>query len=176
MQIAFLGLGRMGSAIARHLLTAGHNLTVWNRTASHAEPLKEHGASVAGSVAEAVAHAEVAFTMVMDDAALESVIFESSAIKAMRPNSVHVSLSTISVALSNSLTDAHRAVGPPFAPAPVFGRPNVAEEARLWTVTAGEPQVIEKIRPLLDSFSRGVTVASEKPSAAHALKLGGNFL
>ncbi len=176
MQIAFLGVGKMGSAIAGHLFKAGHNLTVWNRTASHAEPLKEHGASVAASPAEAVGHAEIVFSMVIDDAALQSVIFESGAIKAMQPNSIHVSLSTISVALSNRLTDAHRAGGTHFAAAPVFGRPNVAEEGRLWTVTAGEPQVVEKIRPLLDSFSRGVTVVSHKPSAAHALKLGGNFL
>jgi 3-hydroxyisobutyrate dehydrogenase-like beta-hydroxyacid dehydrogenase len=176
MQIAFLGLGKMGCAIARHLLKAGHNLTVWNRTASHAEPLGTLGATVAASPSEAVAHADVTFTMVMDDAALESVIIESGAIKAMQADSIHVSLSTISVALSNRLTDTHRAAGTHFAAAPVFGRPNVAEEGRLWTVTAGELAVIEKIHPLLDSFSRGITVVSEEPSAAHALKLGGNFL
>jgi 3-hydroxyisobutyrate dehydrogenase-like beta-hydroxyacid dehydrogenase len=176
MQIAFLGLGKMGIAIARHLLKAGHDLTVWNRTASHAEPLRELGASLAATPLEAVAHAEVVFTMVMDDPALESVILDSGAIKAMQPGSIHVSLSTISVALSDRLTDAHRAARTHFAAAPVFGRPNVAQEGRLWTVTAGESQAIEKIQPLLDSFSRGVTVVSEKPSAAHALKLGGNFL
>ncbi|MBV8631401.1 MAG: NAD(P)-dependent oxidoreductase [Silvibacterium sp.] len=176
MQIAFLGLGKMGSAIARHLLSAGHKVTVWNRTAVRATPLKAHGASLAGSPADAVAHADVVFTMVMDDAALESVILESGAITAMQPDSIHVSLSTISVAFSNRLTDAHRAAGTYFAAAPVFGRPNVAEEGRLWTVTAGDPQVIDKILPLLDSFSRGVTVVSDRPSAAHALKLGGNFL
>jgi len=176
MQIAFLGLGKMGSAVARHLLKAGHDLTIWNRTASHADALRPLGVTVASSPSEAVAHTDVTFTMVMDDPALESVIFESGAIKAMQPDSIHVSLSTISVALSDRLTDAHRAAGTHFAAAPVFGRPTVAEEGRLWTVTAGEPAVIEKIRPLLDSFSRGVTVVSEKPSTAHALKLGGNFL
>ena len=176
MRIAFLGLGKMGSAIARHLLKAGNNLTVWNRSASHAEPLRILGASVAASPSEAVVHAEVIFTMVTDDPALESVIFESGAIRAMQPGSIHVSLSTISVALSNRLTDVHRAAGTYFVAAPVFGRPNVAEEGRLWTVTAGEPVAIEKILLLLDSFSRGVTVVSDKPSAAHALKLGGNFL
>jgi len=176
MQIAFLGLGKMGTAIVRHLIKAGHSLTVWNRTASHAEPLKVLGATVAPSPSEAVAHAEVVFTMVIDDPALESLIFDSGVLKAMRPESIHVSLSTISVSLSDRLTDAHRAAGSHFAAAPVFGRPNVAEEGRLWTVTAGEPAAIEKIRPLLESFSRGVTVVSIKPSAAHALKIGGNFL
>jgi len=176
MQVAFLGLGKMGSAVARHLIKAGHDLTVWNRTASHAEALRAVGANIAASPVEAVTRAEVVFTMVMDDAALESVILESGSLKSMQPGSIHVSLSTISVALSNRLTDAHRASGTHFAAAPVFGRPNVAEEGKLWTVVAGDSQLIEKIRPLLDTFSRGVTVVSQKPSAAHALKLGGNFL
>jgi 3-hydroxyisobutyrate dehydrogenase-like beta-hydroxyacid dehydrogenase len=176
MRIAFLGLGKMGSAIARHLLNAGHQLTVWNRTPANTEKLKSLGAKAAETPSEAAAHADVVFTMVMDDAALEAIVFDAGLIEAMQPQSIHVSLSTISVNLSNRLTDAHRAAGSHFAAAPVFGRPNVAEDGRLWTVTAGEPQVVEKIRPLLDSFSRGVTAVSDKPAAAHALKLGGNFL
>lgn len=176
MRIAFLGLGKMGSALAGHLLKAGHELTVWNRTAEHAEPLSKLGATVVSSPSEAVAHSEVALTMVMDDAALEDVMFTAKALEAMPPGGIHVSLSTISVRLSDRLTEAHRAVGGEFVAAPVFGRPNVAEEGRLWTVVAGNPAVIPKVRPLLESFSRGVTIVSEKPSSAHALKLGGNFL
>ncbi len=176
MQIAFLGLGKMGRAVAGHLLNAGHELTVWNRTPQNAEALKTLGAKTAETPSEAAAQSEVVFTMVMDDAALEAIAFDAGLLKAMQPQSVHVSLSTISVNLSNRLTEAHRAAGTHFAAAPVFGRPNVAEDGRLWTITAGEVQVVEKIRPLLETFSRGVTVVSEKPSAAHALKLGGNFL
>jgi 3-hydroxyisobutyrate dehydrogenase-like beta-hydroxyacid dehydrogenase len=114
--------------------------------------------------------------MVMDDAALEAVLFGSKTIEAMPGESVHVSLSTISVGLSERLTQAHRAAGQHFVAAPVFGRPNVAEEARLWTAVAGAPVLVERVRPLLESFSRGITVVSENPSSAHALKLGGNFL
>jgi 3-hydroxyisobutyrate dehydrogenase-like beta-hydroxyacid dehydrogenase len=176
MRIAFLGLGKMGRAVARHLLNAGHELTVWNRTSQNAEQLKTLGAKAAETPSDAVAQSEVVFTMVMDDAALEAIVFDAGLIKAMQPQSIHASLSTISVNLSNRLTDAHRAAGRHFAAAPVFGRPNVAEDGRLWTVTAGEVQVVEKIRPLLETFSRGITVVSDKPSAAHALKLGGNFL
>ena len=176
MRIAFLGLGKMGSAIARHLLKAGHELTVWNRTPANAEQLKSLGARVAKTQSDAVDQAEVVFTMLMDDAALESVMLDAGVIKRMQPDSIHVSLSTISVKLSDRLTEAHRAESTHFAAAPVFGRPNIAEEGRLWTVTAGETQVIDRIRPLLETFSRGITVVSDKPSAAHALKLGGNFL
>lgn len=176
MRIAFLGVGKMGAAIARHLMKAGHELTVWNRTRANAEPLAKEGAKVAETPAEAVQYADVVFTMVMDDAALEQVMFEGGALKAMTPEAVHVSLSTISVALSDRLTVMHRTEHLSFVGAPVFGRPNVAEAARLATVVAGEHEAVEKVRPLLETFSRSVTVVSEKPSAAHALKLGGNFL
>jgi 3-hydroxyisobutyrate dehydrogenase-like beta-hydroxyacid dehydrogenase len=176
MRIAFLGVGKMGAAIARHLMKAGHELTVWNRTRANAEPLAKEGAKVAETPAEAVQDADVVFTMVMDDAALEQVMFEGGALKAMMPGAVHVSLSTISVALSDRLTVMHRTEHLSFVGAPVFGRPNVAEAARLATVVAGERGAVAKVKPLLETFSRSVTVVSEKPSAAHALKLGGNFL
>jgi 3-hydroxyisobutyrate dehydrogenase-like beta-hydroxyacid dehydrogenase len=176
MRIAFLGLGKMGSAVARHLMKAGHELTAWNRTRAHAEALAKEGAKVAESAAEAAADAQVVFSMVMDDAALEAVLFGGGALKAMMPGAVHVSLSTISVALSDRLTVMHRTEHLTFVGAPVFGRPNVAEAGRLATVVAGEREAVEKVKPLLETFSRSVTVVSEKPSAAHALKLGGNFL
>jgi len=176
MRVAFLGLGKMGSAIARHLLKAGHEVTVWNRTPAATEPLARAGARVANSPAGAVAEAEVAFTMVMDDAALEAILFTGGAIQALPQDSIHVSLSTISVKLSERITEAHSAARQHFIAAPVFGRPNIAEEGRLWIAAAGEPAALTRVRPLLETFSRGITVVSETPSGAHALKLGGNFL
>jgi 3-hydroxyisobutyrate dehydrogenase-like beta-hydroxyacid dehydrogenase len=176
MRITFLGLGKMGSAIARHLIGAGHELTVWNRSLDKTQTLKTAGAKVANTPSEAVAGAEIVFTMLMDDSALIHVVYESGLLAAMAPGAIHVSLSTISVALSDRLTADHRAKGQDFVAAPVFGRPNVAEEGKLWVVAAGADAAIQSVRPLLESFSRGVTVVSEKPSSAHALKLGGNFL
>jgi 3-hydroxyisobutyrate dehydrogenase-like beta-hydroxyacid dehydrogenase len=176
MRVAFLGLGKMGSVIARHLLKAGHEVNVWNRTPAATESLAKEGARVATSPAGAVAEAEVAFTMVMDDAALEAILFTGGAIQALPPDSIHVSLSTISVKLSERITEAHNAARQYFIAAPVFGRPNIAEERRLWIAVAGEPAAFARVRPLLETFSRGITVVSETPSGAHALKLGGNFL
>ena len=176
MRIAFLGIGKMGSAVAAHLMKTGHELTVWNRSRDRAEALEGAGARVADSPAEAVAGAAVVFTMLMDDAALTHVVYESGLLDAMAPDTIHVSVSTISVELSNRLTADHRAKGQDFVGAPVFGRPNVAEEGKLWTVAAGAGESLAVVRPLLESFSRGVTIVSEKPSSAHALKLGGNFL
>jgi 3-hydroxyisobutyrate dehydrogenase-like beta-hydroxyacid dehydrogenase len=176
MRIAFLGLGNMGIPIARHLVQAGHELTVWNRTRERAEPLAAFGARVAASPIDAVASSEIVFTMVMNDAALREVLFDQGVLQAMPAGSIHVAMSTISVALSDELTAEHRARKQEYLGSPVFGRPNVAEDGKLWTAVAGDTKAVEKVKPLLESFSRGVTVISEKPSSAHALKLGGNFM
>jgi len=89
---------------------------------------------------------------------------------------LHISCSTISVALSERLTAEHARRGQRFVAAPVFGRPNIAEEGRLWTVVAGADDAVAKARPLLDAFSRGISVVGAEPRMAHAVKLGGNFL
>ena len=153
MRIAFLGLGRMGSAVARHLLEAKHELRVWNRTRARAEGLGKLGASVAEMPEEAVANADVVFTMVMDDGALEEVLYKGDALKGMMPGAVHVSLSTLSVALSERLTVMHRTEHLTFVAAPVFGRPNIAEEGKLATVVAGEvaPALLAQVQQFIDA-------------------------
>lgn len=176
MRIAFLGTGKMGSAIAAHLLHAGHELSVWNRTQERAEPLRERGAHVANSAAEAVNGAEVIFSALFGDEGLEDVLFGGGALKAMTPGAIHACLSTISVACADRLTIAHRTARLTFVGAPVFGRPNVAVEGRLATAVSGPPEAVEKLRPLLESYTRKIMVVSDKAPAAHGLKLSGNFL
>lgn len=176
MKIAFLGLGKMGSAIAHHLLKSGNEMTVWNRTIAHADPLGREGAKVAKSGAEAVADAEVVFSMVMDDGALEDVLYKDGVLDKLAQGAIHISLSTISVQLSKKLTEEHRKRGQQFLAAPVFGRPHVADAGKLWVAAAGPKEAIEKVRPLLEQFSRGITVVGEHPWSGHAMKLGGNFL
>lgn len=166
----------MGSAIALRLLENGHQLTAWNRTASKLKPLAEKGASVTGSLTEAVKESNIIFSMFMDDHAAIETVLDGGLIEAMPEGAIHVSLSTISVQLSQQLTIEHSVRKQNFVAAPVFGRPNVAAEGRLWTVVAGKPEAVEKVRPLLESFSRGITVLGEKPYKAHAMKIGGNFL
>ncbi len=176
MMIAFLGLGRMGSVIARHLIRHGENITLWNRTAAHAELLAAEGAKVAKTPAEAVSACDVVFTMLLDDPALEQVIYDGKVLESLPKGAIHVSLSTLSVQLSRRLTSDHAARGQHFVAAPVFGRPHIAEQARLWIAVGGAPEPVGRIRALLQVFSRGVTVVSDNPWSAHALKLGGNFL
>jgi 3-hydroxyisobutyrate dehydrogenase-like beta-hydroxyacid dehydrogenase len=176
MSIAFLGLGKMGRAIVRLLLQHGEDVTVWNRTPAHAESLAREGAKAAKTAAEAVAGCDVVFTMVMDDPAVEAVLYDGNVLENLRHGAIHISLSTLSVALSRRLTEDHAARGQQFVAAPVFGRPHIAEQGRLWIAVGGAGAAIEKVRPLLESFSRGITIISEHPWSAHALKLGGNFL
>jgi 3-hydroxyisobutyrate dehydrogenase-like beta-hydroxyacid dehydrogenase len=176
MKTAFLGLGKMGTPIARLLLKSGQELTVWNRTASRAKSLAGEGARVAQSPADAAADADVVFTMLMDDGSLEEVLGKGGVLDGLRPGGMHVSLSTLSVEYSRKLTDEHGRRGQHFVAAPVFGRPHIAEAGKLWIAVGGAMEPVEKVRLLLEKFSRGITVVSEHPWSAHALKLGGNFL
>ena len=128
MDIAFLGLGGMGSGMARSLMKHGHKVTVWNRSSEPAEAIHEQGAQVAATPAEVARHAEIAITMLADDKAVESVVFGGSGLAEGLPkDAVHVSMSTISVALSEQLDLAHAERGQQFVAAPVFGRPDQAE-------------------------------------------------
>ena len=177
MKIGFLGLGKMGTPIVKRLLAARHEVTVWNRTRERGDALTSAGAKVADSLREAARGNDVVMTMLFDDAAHEEVLFgERGLLEALEPGSLHISLSTISVALSERLTGEHVRRGLAFVGAPVFGRPSVAEEGKLWIVTAGADDAVAKARPLLEAFSRGISVVGKEPRQAHALKLGGNFL
>ncbi|MHB8499440.1 MAG: NAD(P)-dependent oxidoreductase [Candidatus Acidiferrales bacterium] len=176
MDAALIGLGKMGTGIAKSLLRAGHRVTVYNRTRERAEALRADGAIVAGSIAEACRR-EVVFTMVADDAALESVVFGEGGMLASLPRgAVHVSLSTISVALSDRLAEAHAKAGQAYLAAPVFGRPDAAEAARLAVVVAGPDSVVQKCKPLFEAMGPKLFVAGERPSLANVVKLTGNFL
>lgn len=176
MEIGLIGLGNMGSGIAKSLLRAGHKLTVYNRTRSRAEALKAQGATVAGSIAEAC-RKEVVLTMLADDPALEAVVFGEGGILASLPRGgVHVSLSTISVVLSDRLTEAHKKAGQEYVAAPVFGRPDAAENAKLAVVAAGVKLSVERCRPVLEALGPKLLVIGEKPSMANTVKITGNFL
>jgi 3-hydroxyisobutyrate dehydrogenase-like beta-hydroxyacid dehydrogenase len=175
MKIAFLGLGKMGTPMARRLIAAGNEVTVWNRTFARGRALE--GARPASTPAEAVHSAEAVLTMLFDDAASEQVLFGAEgAIQSIQPGALHIALSTISVDMCDRLTAEHARRGQLFVAAPVFGRPNVAEEGRLWIVAAGADDAIAKARPLLEPLSRGISVIGPEPRQANALKLGGNFL
>jgi len=176
MDVSLLGLGRMGTGIARSLLRAGHRVTVYNRTRERAEALRPDGAVVAPSVADACRN-DVVLTMLADDSALEGLVFGGRGILASLPRGgMHVSLSTIGVALSDKLAVEHAKVGQGYVAAPVFGRPEAAEAGRLAVVAAGPDPLIQKCKPLFEALGPNLYLAGSRPSLANVVKLSGNFL
>jgi 3-hydroxyisobutyrate dehydrogenase-like beta-hydroxyacid dehydrogenase len=177
MNVAFIGLGSMGLPMARHLLQAGHTLSVYNRTRARADVLAPLGARIADTPAAAARGADVLVTMVADDQALEQVVLgDSGALAALGPGAIHISASTISPRLSLRLAERHQAAGQLYVAAPVFGRPQAAEAKQLWIVAAGPASAIERVHALLEAMGQGVIVAGTDPARANVIKLAGNFL
>jgi 3-hydroxyisobutyrate dehydrogenase-like beta-hydroxyacid dehydrogenase len=176
MKIGFIGLGRMGSGMAANLVKAGHDVTVFNRSPEKRRALLELGAHEAGSVADAC-HGQVIITMLADDTAVTDVaLAKYGIVENLAKGAIHLSMSTISVALSKHLAETHAHAGQWFVAAPVFGRPDAAAAAKLFIVAAGDPAALEACQPLLHALgSKTVTMGTE-PAAANLIKLSGNFL
>ena len=176
MKTGFIGLGHMGSAMAANLLRAGHEVTVFNRSPEKRRALLELGAHEAVTVADAC-RGDVVITMLADDLAVARVVLADDGIVGqLAVGAIHISMSTISVALSKRLARAHAAAGQGFVAAPVFGRPEMAAAARLFIVAAGDPAALEACQPLFAAMGQKTMPVGEDPSAANLVKLSGNFL
>jgi 3-hydroxyisobutyrate dehydrogenase-like beta-hydroxyacid dehydrogenase len=176
MDVGFIGLGRMGAGMASNLVKAGHKVTVYNRTPAKAAPLIAQGANAASSIAEAC-HGDAVITMLANDEAVGSVLQGPAGVIAnLVSGALHVSSSTISVAMSQRLTEQHAEAGQHFVAAPVFGRPEAAAARQLFVVAAGEPAAMETAMPLLQAIGQKIFVVSDTPNTANLVKLSGNFL
>jgi 3-hydroxyisobutyrate dehydrogenase-like beta-hydroxyacid dehydrogenase len=175
MKIGFIGLGQMGAAMARNLLKAGHEVTVWNRSPGKADALVADGASRAATPADAAA-GEVVHTMLADDRAVEAVTFGDGGILSASRPTIHVSHSTISAALAERLAKAHADQGGTLVSAPVFGRPAAAEAAKLFVVAAGPADALSICQPLFDAVGQKSFMVGDHAPAANLVKLCGNFL
>lgn len=175
MKVGFIGVGSMGLPMARKLLKAGHEVTVYNRTRERVESLRADGAIIADSAAGACG-SDILITMLADDRAVRSVVFDGQLISRLAPRAVHVSMATISVALAQELTRAHAEAGNQFISAPVFGRPEAADSAKLVVVAAGPAETIERCQPLFDAIGQRTFIVGKEPSNANTVKLAGNFL
>jgi 3-hydroxyisobutyrate dehydrogenase-like beta-hydroxyacid dehydrogenase len=177
MNIAFLGLGGMGGGMARNLIKHGHTVIGWNRSPGPAAALHAEGARIAATPAEAARSAKIAITMLADDEAVASVTLGENGLTAgLAKGAAHVSMSTISVALSEDLTVAHAERGQDFIAATVFGRPDQAQAGKLFVAVAGAAGAVEAIRPALDAMGQRSFIIGETPAQANLLKLAGNFL
>ena len=176
MKVGFIGLGHMGAGMAANLLRAGHEVTVYNRTLGKERALVEQGAHAAGRVADAC-QGEAVVTMLADDRAVEGVVFgDQGVIGSLGPGAIHLSMSTISVALSERLARAHAKAGQRLVAAPVFGRPDVAAAGKLFIVAAGAPDAVTACSPLLEALGQKTFSVGDEPQAANLVKLSGNFL
>lgn len=175
MNVGFIGLGNMGLPMARNLLKAGHAVTAYNRTRERAEILCAEGAKIANEPADAC-HGDVLITMVADDHAVSSVVFGGKLIERLAPSAVHISMSTISVALARELSKGHAEAANHFISAPVFGRPESAESANLAVVAAGPADILARSQPIFDAVGQHTFIAGNRPEHANVVKLAGNFL
>jgi 3-hydroxyisobutyrate dehydrogenase-like beta-hydroxyacid dehydrogenase len=177
MRIAILGLGRMGSAMARNLLELGHQVTVYNRSAERLEAMAGTGALLAHTVAEAVANAQVALTMVSDDAAEEELAAGPGGLLANLPmGAIHLCMSSISPAASRRLADAHAALSQGYVAAPVLRGPAAAAARQLWILVAGPELQVNHCIAVLEALGRTITRVGPRPELAHGLRLGATVL
>ena len=174
MKVGLIGLGNMGSGMAESLLKAGHEVTVYNRTASKTEALVKQGARYAARVGDAC-KGDAVITMLADDGAVESVVFGQDGLLENLAG-IHISSSTISVALSEKLADAHRERGQQYVSATVFGRPDAAASAKLFIAVAGPADAVDACVPLFDAMGQKTFHFGKHAPDANLAKLGGNFL
>jgi 3-hydroxyisobutyrate dehydrogenase-like beta-hydroxyacid dehydrogenase len=173
MDIGFIGVGTMGSRITANLLKAGHKVRVWNREREPVDALARAGAQPVSTAREAFS-GDAVFSMLADDIAVHAVI--DPLLDGAPKGLVHVNMATISVALARDLAARHRAHGLFYVAATVFGRPELAEVAKLTIVAAGDPGAIARVQPLFDVIGQRTWPMGDQPERANVVKLAGNFM
>jgi 3-hydroxyisobutyrate dehydrogenase-like beta-hydroxyacid dehydrogenase len=176
VEVAVLGLGRMGSAIAETMLREGFAVRVWNRTAAKADPLVGAGATRAPTPAAAAAGAGVVISSMLDDAALRELVEAPDGVLAgLDHGAVHVSTTTVSPGCSDALAAVHADRGQGFIAAPVVGRPDVARAGELLSLVGGREDAIARARPCIAAYSGRILTTGPEPGTANSLKLAINF-
>jgi len=173
MKVGFIGIGSMGAAMVPNLVKAGHQVSVWNRNAKAAQALQ--GVTLLDSPVMAF-QCDAVITMLADDKAVRSVIFDSGALENARKDCVHVMASTISLALVEQLKQRHFDAGIAYVSAPVFGVPAAAASAQLNIVVAGEDAAVAAVQPLFDVLGQKTWRLGTDPKRANVAKIAGNMM
>ncbi len=172
-KIVFIGLGRMGSAMATQLLKAGISLTVYNRTKKKAASLVELGAHLAESLDNAVVDADIIFTSLMDDSALKAVT--AAMLPNMKKSAIHVSTSTILPKTAEQLEQQHLEASCFYVSSLVLGVPKAVIAKRAMSIVSGNVDKVEDIKPLIEAYSDSILYMGEKISHANVLKIYMNY-
>ncbi|QUC59524.1 NAD(P)-dependent oxidoreductase [Streptomyces sp. A2-16] len=166
MYVGFIGLGTMGQPMALRLARAGTPLAVWNRTPDRCEPLRAAGAEVAASPAEVFERAGTVFLMLVDEAAVDAVLERGTPrFTGLVAGRTVVHMGTTSAEYSAGLQDAVRAAGGRYVEAPVSGSRIPAEQGELVGMTAGDPEAVAALRPLLAPMCRETFDCGAVPGA-----------
>jgi len=175
MKVGFIGLGRMGSGMARRILAAGHELLVHDAVASQMTAFTAAGARAAASVREVCAGRDVVVTMLVEDAVIGDVAFGANGLCAsLPPGAIHLVMGTHGVSMVRALEVRHADAGQTLVAAPVLGRPDLAASGQLGIVVGGSPDAVHRCEPLLSVMGRRIFAAGPKPESATAIKLANN--
>jgi len=169
--VGFLGLGNMGSGMARRLLGAGHPVRAWNRSPESVAALVADGA-VAATAEEALG-CEVSFSMLANDEAAIAVLGGETARAAA--GRIHVNMASISPGAADRVHERFSSVGAEYVSAPVLGRPNVAAAGKLNILAAGDNDVIAAVEPYLAVLGAKTWRLGDRPSMANVVKVAVNY-
>lgn len=149
--IGFMGLGAMGSRMASRLLSAGHDVRLYNRTPAATEPLQTQGAKIVGSPRELASQSDIIISMLRDDEASQELWLdaEQGAIQGMKPGTIAIECSTVTPAHIRSLAAAMALKGFAFLEAPVIGSRPQAEAGQLIFLVGGDVKVMQQVTPIL---------------------------
>lgn len=176
MKIGFIGLGTMGLGMAQRLQEAGHSVAGYNRTAARGEPLKAKGGTLAATPHDAVAGADVVFTMLSDDPAVEGILLgERGAMRAANNGTLFVDSSTVTPALSRRCAEEAEKHGLRFLDAPVTGSRNEAANGKLVFIVGGRRGDFDAASPLFDVMGQAKFYCGPAGSGA-TLKLCNNAI
>lgn len=157
-KIGFIGMGIMGQPMAKNLLAAGHQVTVWNRTASRCEEVVQAGARQAGSPRECAEGNEIVITIVTDSPDVEEVLYgEDGAVAGAGPGTVFCDMSTISPDVTRELARRLAEQGHEFVDAPVSGGDIGAQKGTLTIMAGGEASTFEKLSPVFEAMGSRIT-------------------
>jgi 3-hydroxyisobutyrate dehydrogenase-like beta-hydroxyacid dehydrogenase len=177
MKVALIGLGKMGSALAKRLLLAQYDLTVFNRTPEKMQPLIQAGAKGAASLKEAITEADIIISCLLDDkAVLETLADAEGFLKLLKPRAIHINTATILPETSKKLTSLHTQYDSIYLAGNVLGVPKVAELGELTTIVAGNANAIEKCKPLFQAYSSKIINVGSEPHQANVIKICMNYL
>jgi 3-hydroxyisobutyrate dehydrogenase-like beta-hydroxyacid dehydrogenase len=180
-EIGFVGLGRMGTAMAANLALAGHRVIAYVRRPEQMGRLMALGLNPTTDFTS-LFDCKVVVSMLPDDAAVREVVFgredlgSKGLASGLRPGAIHLSMSTISTAAASLLAEEHARRGQGYVAAPVFGNPDAARARQLFIIAAGVPADVGRCQPIFDGLGQRTFVVDTEPAHANLVKLLGNMM